>query len=112
MDQSCFLKEKLELVDELSKVIYKNNKVNSNFKDNLIKSICNIPLEELFSSCERYEELYEIQDSFLINRFIYRFIDDFNKSHENKIIVNEDLKRCLNLFFLLKELKLKSNNII
>lgn len=112
MNQDCFLKEKLELVDDLSKIIYKNNKVNDKFKDNLIKIISDVPLGELFSSCEKYEEQYEIQDYFLINRFIYQFIDDFNKSNNHKIKVNEDLKRRLNAFILLESLKLKSDNII
>ncbi|MEQ5207013.1 hypothetical protein ABN217_08470 [Proteus sp. fly-1067] len=112
MNQDCLLKEKLELVDDLSKIIYKNNKVKGKFKDNLIKIISNVPLGELFSSCEKYEEQYEIQDYFLINRFIYRFIEDFNKSNNHKIKVNEDLKRRLNAFILLESLKLKSDNII
>lgn len=112
MNQDCLLKEKLEFIDDLSKIIYKNNKVNGKFKDNLIKIISNIPLGELFSSCEKYEEQYEIQDYFLINRFIYRFIEDFNKSNNNRIKVNEDLKRRLNTFILLQSLKLENNNII
>lgn len=106
------IKEKLELVDDLSKIIYENNKVNGKFKDDLIKFISNISLDELFSSCEKYEEQYEIQDYFLINRFIDRFIEDYNKSNNNKIKVDEVLKRRLNSFILLKSLKLKSNNII
>ncbi|MBG6031350.1 hypothetical protein I5E97_09835 [Proteus hauseri] len=112
IDNNCLLKEKLELIDELSNVISTNNQLKGNFKDNLIKVINDIPLSELFSSCEKYEEQYEIQDSFLISRFIYRFIDDFNKSNNNKIKVNEDLKRRLNSIVLLKSLILKDNNII
>ncbi|MBG2709156.1 hypothetical protein I4558_08790 [Proteus mirabilis] len=102
IDQS--IKEKLELVDDLSKIIYKNNKVDGNFKDKLIRFINDVSLNELFSSCEKYEEQYEVQNYFLINRFIYRFIEDFNKSN-NKIKVNEELKRRLNSFILLKSLK-------
>ncbi|WP_311752142.1 hypothetical protein [Proteus columbae] len=110
------IKEKIGLVDDLSKIICKDGKVNSKFKDDLTKIINNISLDELFSSCEKYgeqnEEQYDIQNYFAIIKFIYRFIENFNKSNNNKIKVNEDLKRRLNAFILLKSLKLKSNNII
>ncbi|WIV89174.1 hypothetical protein [Proteus appendicitidis] len=118
MNQHCPLKEKLELeekldfIDGLSKIICKNNNMNGKFKDELIKSMNEVSLKALFSLCEKYNELYEIQDDFSINRFIYRFIDGFNKSNNHKIEVNEDLKRCLNAFVLLESLRLKNNNII
>ena len=90
----------------------KIKKTKGIFKDNLIKSLNKISLNELFSLCEEYEEQYEVEEFFLISRFIFRFIEDFNKSNNNKIKLNEDLKRGINSIILLKSLKFKDNNII
>lgn len=112
MNDDYSLSEKLELINDLSDVVSKNKKTKGIFKDNLIKSLNKISLNELFSLCEEYEEQYEVEEFFLISRFIFRFIEDFNKSNNNKIKLNEDLKRGINSIILLKSLKFKDNNII
>ncbi|MEQ5391421.1 hypothetical protein ABN236_05000 [Proteus sp. fly-1013] len=112
MNDDYSLSEKLELINDLSDVVSKNKKIKGIFKDNLIKCLNNISLNELFSLCEEYEEQYEVEEFFLISRFIFRFIEDFNKSNNNKIKLNEDLKRGINSIILLKSLKFKDNNII
>lgn len=106
------LSEKLELIDALSEIVSKNKKIKGSFKDSLIRSLSDVSLNELFYSCEEYEEQYEVEEFFLISRFIFRFIEDFNKLNNNKIKLNEDLKRGINSIILLKSLKIKDNNIM
>lgn len=112
MNNDCSLSEKLDLIDALSEIVSENKKIKGSFKDNLIRRLSDVSLNELFSLCDKYEEQYEIEGSFLISKFIFQLIDDFNKLNKNKIKLNEDLKRGLNSIILLKSLKLKDNNII
>ncbi|QIG07080.1 hypothetical protein [Proteus sp. ZN5] len=112
MNNDCYLSEKLDLIDSLSEIVSKNKKTKGSFKDNLIRSLNDVSLNELFSLCEEYEEQYEVEEFFLISRFIFRFIEEFNKLNNNKIKLNEDLKRGINSVILLKSLKFKDNNII
>ncbi len=126
------IRERIVFIDDLSDILCKNikvnskfkgdltnilsniNRINDKFKDDLTKSISNTSLSELLSLCKNHEEKNDIQDYFPIIKDIYKFIEGFNESNNNKIEVevNEDLKRRLNAFILLKSLKLKNNNII